>query len=298
MLPTMLDAGKYRWSSNRLSSLSNFYTSHFGLLSNVEDETRKNLIDQVVYEIGVEHPRIDIVRLSPLDGKSAETRMLQESFSTHGWLTERYFCFQNLYEEVDGISFQEYLKARSSRIRKTAANRSRKFDRDSSNRFEIITDVTRCRKGVQIFDDLYKKRWRTGEPYPRFIPRLVEECAERGWLRLGIAWVNDQPAAAQLWIVKDRVAYIFKIAYDPQYDNLSIGSVSLYKMFEAVIDNDDVVEIDFLTGDDAYKRDWVSNSREKCGVAAYRKSSVAGLSAAARNLLPRYAKKVVRNLRQ
>ena len=51
-----------------------------------------------------------------------------------------------------------------------------------------------------------------------------------------------------------------------------------------VIDIDRVGEVDYLTGDDAYKRDWMSHSRERCGIIAFNLRSVRGIAAAATHL--------------
>ena len=36
-----------------------------------------------------------------------------------------------------------------------------------------------------------------------------------------------------------------------------------------VIDTDHVEEVDYLTGDDAYKQDWMSHRRERIGLVAF-----------------------------
>jgi CelD/BcsL family acetyltransferase involved in cellulose biosynthesis len=114
--------------------------------------------------------------------------------------------------------------------------------------------------------------------------------AQQGWLRLGIAWISDVPAAVQLWFVKDRVAYIFKVAFDDTFKKESIGSVATYKMFEYVIQNDDVREIDYLTGADAYKRDWMTECGRLDGLVAFNSRTAKGLIAACRHVGGHYLK--------
>ena len=58
-------------------------------------------------------------------------------------------------------------------------------------------------------------------------------------------------------------ASIFKLNYDKAWKQYSPGSILMAFLIQHVIDNDKVGEIDFLTGNDAYKQDWMSERRER-----------------------------------
>ncbi|HEY8908590.1 MAG TPA: GNAT family N-acetyltransferase, partial [Rhodoferax sp.] len=57
----------------------------------------------------------------------------------------------------------------------------------------------------------------------------------------------------------------------------SAGSVLTAALMRHVIDVDHVEEVDYLTGDDAYKRDWMSHRRERWGIVAFDLRTAAGL---------------------
>ena len=107
--------------------------------------------------------------------------------------------------------------------------------------------------------------------------------------------VNKVPAAAQFWIVRNKTAYIFKVAYDEAFTNLSVGAVALFKMFEHVMDVDKVKFIDFLTGDEGYKRDWMDESREMVGLVAYNMRTPKGLAFGTANHFGRFLKGLFRS---
>ena len=136
------------------------------------------------------------------------------------------------------------------------------------------------------------------EPYPDFMSGLIRTSAENGWLRLGIAYVDGQPAAAQLWLVVEGQASIYKMAYDERYAKLSVGTVLSSVLMEHVIDTDKVEVVDYLTGDDSYKRDWMSHRRERWGLVAYNPRTPRGLLAAARNRAGKAAKRLVSLVRR
>ena len=50
-------------------------------------------------------------------------------------------------------------------------------------------------------------------------------------------------------------------------------------MMAHVIEQDGVSTVDYLTGDDNYKRDWMSTRRERRGIAAYNTGTPPGLAA-------------------
>jgi CelD/BcsL family acetyltransferase involved in cellulose biosynthesis len=53
---------------------------------------------------------------------------------------------------------------------------------------------------------------------------------------------------------------------------------------ERVIDVDGVCEVDFLSGDDDYKRDWMSHRRERHGIVVFNPRTVWGALAAIRHV--------------
>jgi CelD/BcsL family acetyltransferase involved in cellulose biosynthesis len=110
-------------------------------------------------------------------------------------------------------------------------------------------------------------------------------CAERGWLRLGIAYYDNEPVAAQLWIVSHGRAVIYKLAHDEKVAKLSVGTVLTAFLMAHVLDVDKVREVDYLIGDDSYKKDWMSYRRERWGIVAYNPCSVAGLAGLAIQVL-------------
>jgi len=280
LLP-LYDQGRWaRFSPRKLCALANFYSTQFDLLWTKDADIPSDSIYSIVTEITSAKPAWDVVKISPCKSDSLTYQQLIDAFSSNKWAVQAFHCFKNLYFRNDYQDFDSYLASRSSRIRKTAANRARKFDRDPSSSFQIITRVGDLEEGLDLFSKLYEKRWKKSEPYPAFLPGLARLCAENGWLRLGIAWIRGRPAAAQFWIVKDGIAYIYKVAYEEEFTKLSVGAVALFKMFQHVLNHENVREIDFLTGDDAYKRDWMSHSREMVGLVAFNKRTVRGLASA------------------
>ena len=84
-----------------------------------------------------------------------------------------------------------------------------------------------------------------------------------GALRLGLAYIEGKPVAAQFWTVENGTALIHKLAHDERHMQASPGTLLSAALFQHVIDVDRVNLIDFGTGNDAYKAEWMDDVRER-----------------------------------
>jgi len=89
---------------------------------------------------------------------------------------------------------------------------------------------------------------------------------------LGFLFLNDVVISSQYWIVCDKTAYILKTVYDQNQNKFSPGKVLTLLMINHVIDVDKVMQIDFLHGDDPYKKDWVPKCRNRRGIIIFNKT--------------------------
>ena len=96
-------------------------------------------------------------------------------------------------------------------------------------------------------------------------------------LRLGFIYVDNIPVASQFWINIQGNSTIYKIAYNEAYKKLGVGSMLTLQMFRYAIENDGVEEIDYGSGDDAYKQTWLKDRRERWRIVAYDPFTLRGL---------------------
>jgi CelD/BcsL family acetyltransferase involved in cellulose biosynthesis len=265
----------------RISAVANYYSSLYSpIISSVDSPADRalaaaELVDQLL-EL---RPRSAVLSLSPLDQDSADTASLHRSLARRGWYTKQYDCFGNWYLPCANTSFDEYMKGRDSQLRNTWTRKRKKFDPSAADgaRLEIVGDPDQVSRAMDAYERVYAKSWKKPEPYATFVRGWAEICASNGWLRLGVAWLGDVPIAAQFWFTMHNRAYIFKLAYDEEYARLSAGTVLSAHMVRHALEQDRVVEIDYLTGDDAYKQSWMTSRRQRIGVIACNPRTVRGL---------------------
>jgi hypothetical protein len=221
-----------------------------------------------------DHGGAHVMRFAPMDPESPTYEALLAALRSSGWIPFRFLSFGNWYLKVTG-DYATYLKTRSGSLRSTIKRMHKKFIAEGGT-LEIVTDMSGVEPAIAAYQHVYARSWKKPEPYPDFVPGLIRWLAEKGKLRLGIARLAGQPIAAQLWIANHGKAYIFKVAYDEEFNAYSPGTLVSNLLMEQVIDHDKVDEVDFLIGDDKYKQLWMSHRRERWGIVAYNPNTLYG----------------------
>lgn len=272
-----------------LSALSNYYTSLFGPVVDAGDRFH-DAVGTLVRTVCSDTPKWDIVDLRPLDPESPTFGELMTAFRSTGMAVQTYFCFGDWYLPVGGRSYKEYFETLPSVMKNTLKRNGKKLEKAGRTRIEIVAGMEGLEEAIQGYEKVYGASWKVPEPYPLFTAGLIRTCAKMGWLRLGLLYVNDEPVAAQLWIVHNGVASIFKLAYDERFSHLSVGSVLHARLMEYVIEVDKVKEVDYLSGDHPYKKDWMSHRRERWGIMAFNRRTVKGVLGIVRHIWGRELK--------
>jgi hypothetical protein len=264
----------------KLEALTNYYTSLF--VPHLSSENDREAVWTLIEGISKEH--WDVVDFHPLQADSSIYFNLSDALRNYGMLVQPYFCFGNWYLEVDGRSYGDYFETLPSKLKNTLKRKTKQLETSFKARIDIVTRVDEVEHAVAAYEKVYAASWKNQEPHPEFVPGLIRFSARNGWLRLGLLFVEDEPVAAQLWIVKDGIAAIYKLAYDEKYSKISAGSILTARLMKHVIDVDRVREVDYLTGDDEYKKDWMSHRRERWGIVAFNRWTLRGLVEGAAHL--------------
>jgi hypothetical protein len=236
-----------------------------------------------------QHRKIAELRLAPLDPAAPFFSRARQSLKRAGWVVDSYFCFGNWYAELgpEATSFATYWAQRPSKLRHTAQRARQRLEAEPGFALSVTSGGPGLDAAVDAFVSVYARSWKPPEAWPRFIPELCRLAAARGWLRLGVLALDGLAVASQLWLVSGGCAYIVKLAYDRACAARSVGTVLSAHMMAHVIDHDLVTRIDYLIGDDAYKRDWTPQRQERRGLVAFNLTTPRGMIAAMRHFAGR-----------
>jgi CelD/BcsL family acetyltransferase involved in cellulose biosynthesis len=278
-------------SDGRADALGNFYTSSLAPL--VDCATPVPLFTAIFAHLA-RAEGIHSLTLSPLDPAAQHFEWLQQALAGSGWRGRHsYFCFGNWTHSLQGADWEQYLSSLPTRVANTVKRKTRKLLQAENSGVRIVTGGPTLEAAISQYVSIYNQSWKRPEPYREFMPGLLRLAARKGWLRLAIADLQGQAIAAQVWLVCDGTAYIFKLAYDQKFSQYSPGTILTAKLMEHVIEHDRVKRIDYLSGDDGYKQDWMSERGERHGLAAYNPRTLRGCVMMAGRSLKRAAGKIL-----
>lgn len=279
--------------SLKLNSLSNFYTTLYEPI--LGRAIQSSELAEIFAQVQKDFPRCTSLNLSPMDPAADAYQLLLGAMRMRGLQPFEYFSFGNWYLPCTG-TWADYLAGRSGTLRSTIKRMSKKLAADGG-KLEIMTDPKDIAIGIAAYCEVYAASWKRPEEFPEFMPGLLKLCADKGYLRLGLAWLEGKPIAAQVWIVAHGRAEIYKVAYHESYKAYAPGTLVTAMLMQHAFEQDQVREVDYLIGDDAYKKTWMSHRRERWGIVAYNPRSLAGLFGFAREALGRAVKSWVPRLR-
>lgn len=237
--------------SGRIAPLRNWYSFTWRQLA-PEGPQGDRLLIEIARQLRARGHR---VTLEPVPEEDGSATRLARAFAEAGWRVEVSQCDINHVLHVGDMSFADYWAQRPGPLRTTLKRKAKKVEVEVLTRFdEALWDQ---------YEAIYAASWKPEEDQPVMLRQFAREEGAAGRLRFGIAWHQGQAVAAQCWTVEADRAFIHKLAYLESAKNLSAGTTLSAALFEHVIDIDRVREVDFGTGDQRYKADWMNAVRPR-----------------------------------
>jgi hypothetical protein len=221
----------------------------------------------------------DLVRLRHVPEETRAADFLRDYFRQRAIPYRQYESEANWYMKVT-FTADEYLAALERYPPRYVRRRERKLAEAGKTSTVLFTGGPDLDHRMDQYYQVYGSSWKVRETDPTFHRDLARVAAERGWLRLGLCLLDDRPIAAQLWLVRGGVAYIVKLAYDEAYSRFSPGVILTAFLMRSAIDRDRVREVDYLKGDEEYKKAWTPLRRTRQGFVAYNPRTLRGRVAA------------------
>lgn len=233
-----------------LTQLANWYTFRFRPIVTPGADTA-GLLTKLARDLPAKARRVTLTGL-PAD----DADLLAAAFRQSGWLVRREQSDVNHVLRLGGRNYEAFLAARPGKLRTTLKRKSGKV---------AVQVLTQFDEAVwAAYEDIYATSWKPEEGSPAFLRAFAQAEGAAGRLRLAIAHSAEGEAiAAQMWTVEGGTAFIHKLAHRESAKPLSPGSVLSAALFRHVIDVDKVAMVDFGTGDDPYKRDWMEEVRAR-----------------------------------
>lgn len=239
-------------------ALANWYSFRVAPLV-TQGADAPTLLAELAEDLAGQAPRIT---LSPLPNENGETDLLEQAFRKAGWTVFRRQCDVNHVLPVNGRSYAKYMAERPGQLRTTLKRKAGKVTVRLERHFNP--------ESWAAYEAVYAQSWKPEEGSRAFLRAFAEAEGAAGRLRLGLAFAGGKPVAAQYWTVEHGTAFIHKLAHTEASKPLSPGTTLSAALFEEVIDRDHVDLVDFGTGNDPYKRDWMELVRPRYQLEMYR----------------------------
>lgn len=287
LLPLQLT---YQWKRpfrvRVLKGLSNYYTANFEPVIDATADVGR-IAAALAKCIHEQSRSWYVFDLNPHKSSSPVMPYLSSELRALSYRVESYFRFWNWSLPVERHGYDELFATFPSRLQSTIKRKVKKWEQINGAELKIIAHTDQISDALRDYEIVYARSWKKQEAYPQFILDVVTEYARRGWLRMGLAYIDGEPVAAQIWFVVNRCASIFKLAYSETYKDLSIGSIVTHALMRHVIDGELVATVDFLSGDDLYKRDWMHHRSMVVGLRVYHRHSLLAWLYAGKTMLRR-----------
>jgi len=242
---------------DRISSLSNYYSFAYGPMFEGTPTMRERqaMLIRIAADLKKSRHRVSLYPL--IEDGSGMADELRRAFAKAGWIAVLTDQNSNHVLNLRGRDFATYWEQRPGQLRSSVKRKS-KAERYHFEIKDHISDASWTN-----YCAIYASSWKNAEPWPEMIRAMAQEAAVRGALRLGFAYRKDdgRPVATQLWTKEGDTACIHKIAHDSSEDASSPGTLLSHHMFAHMIDAEKIAHIDYGTGGNSYKRDWMEHER-------------------------------------
>ena len=227
--------------------------------------------------------RSQAARLSLYPVRDDEREAIGSALRSAGWWVQIIAAGDRHWLALGDMDHDAWWASRPGALRNTVQRKAKKGIVD-------IQLLTAFDPGSwAAYEQIYAASWKPEEGHPALLRAFAEAEGAGGRLRMGIARIDGIPVAAQYWTVEDGTAFIHKLAHVEDSLKASPGTLLSAALFRHVIEVDKVQRVDFGTGNDGYKRDWMNRHEPLWRIEAFNPSRVAAwgpaLKAVARSAL-------------
>jgi hypothetical protein len=277
-----------RTARSKAVALGSWYTLAFRPVytGNPDEAMKLRLLTAIAARLKAGRIGVSHVALRPIPVEDGSAELIARAFSKRGWAAVRAPATVNWIADLTDKDFAAFWAERPGQVRSTVQRKGKKGVVNT----RILTSFEE--DSWTAYEDIYAQSWKGEEGSPGFVRAMAEAEGLAGTLRLGIATIEDQPVAAQLWTVENGHAIIHKLAYTEESAEHSPGSLLSAALFEHVIEKDVATLIDYGTGNDGYKASWMDRSRPLEQIDLFNLRTPAGLIGAAKAKLARLVRRL------
>lgn len=255
----------------KIELVGNVYSPfRYFLFDQLGNEQRVAYLSIILKFLAKSYSQWDFIDFSAIPGENRSFDVLKEAINKAGVSCSEYFSFGDWYLDDIACSGDEYIAALPKKIRKDVPYCRRRLQKMGNLEFKLIRNQGSIDDYMELYYWVYSKSWQRREGVgPTFHRDLAKLAAKNGWLRLGFLFLDGTPISAQFWMTCSNNSFILKTVYNQDYRKYSPGKILTAEMMKYVIDIDKVKTVDYVQGDEPYKKDWTPKRRKRKGLLVF-----------------------------
>lgn len=272
IFPLLIKKEKFKGiPTTKVELIGNVYSPVRNFILSKLSNSEKEMVLLKLFEYLKTLKNWGLIDLNALPEEDFDLMDLKKVLNKVSLKNKEYFCFGNWYLNEINFTGNQYLQSRNTNIRENSKRYRRKLEKMGKLELKIVNSGSDSELNLMMdsYYKVYETSWKSPELDPTFHRDLAKLASDKGWLRLGFLFLDNKAIACQFWLVCEDTAYILKLAYDEEYRKVIPGVILSSEMMKYVIDIDHVKEIDYLIGDEPYKKDWTPQRRERRGILVF-----------------------------
>lgn len=269
VLPFYLERwGRYPFALRVLRLLGTANEAPEYLDAIVHHQNSQRILASLLATLAARRSEYDALQLSDLSPKAILPAFLAGWSQTLGGMYESYTCSICPYLKTIG-EFDKFIQTLSKKHRYNFRRETHRLIEQRQAVFKVAADSEAVKSGLELLFILHQQRWAgkgkksqfDNEASHTFHRHLAVALAEEGAARLYMLYCKDSPIAIFYCLCYNGQFFYYQAGLDAAFKNYSLGTVVIGKMIADCFAQN-FCEFDFLRGNEAYKFNWTSLTRQ------------------------------------
>jgi CelD/BcsL family acetyltransferase involved in cellulose biosynthesis len=222
----------------------------------------------------------DVIDLRDFYGASPHPSIFQSLFEAAGFVLRTEFDHVCPFIPIEG-SWEAFYRSRFNRHhRKDHRREWRRLQAAGQPRIRFVTSFEAEPDLIERLTEtdcyhpkggLNREGYFKLDGYRGFLSEVLPKAANCGWLTVALLECGGRVAAYYLIFQYNRRYYVYLTSYHREFSRFGVGKLLMLRMLEQCWVSEGE-EIDYLRGDERYKKDWAVQARQNLRLLAVRRS--------------------------
>lgn len=238
----------------------------------------QKILDMVMKKLNEHRTSWDYIEWSDIPAKSAFDCFFNDYYINNSSLIKRKQTFTCPFLKFDN-SFNETQQNFGKRHIKEVLYKERRLSRNGNLRFEKVNNKKEIEPILSKLFEFHYDRWKSTLTPSRyrlaeerdFIIQTAKDFYDKDLLELSYLSFNNEIIAAEFGMTDGKRRYLYLHGINPKYKKHSIGHILAYHLIKMAYEDEHEI-MDFLRGNQSYKKQWGTSDEYNIKYIIYNES--------------------------